>query len=213
MKYRGLADAGWVGVAATIALALGGCGSSAPASRPQNHDASDGPHDGAAGTTGDTPDGAAGAPSTDGSCKSDALTKKPTGQACTCAADCTSNFCVDGLCCNAACTESCKTCSESMGTCTFISAGKPPRGTSGCTTADPTTCGFDGTCDGAGACRKYTAGTLCGKGMCDAEAVVGARSCDGLGRCRPGPTVICAPFSCDTTTGACFDTCTQTSQC
>jgi hypothetical protein len=49
--------------------------------------------------------------------------------------------------------------------------------------------------------------------MCDGEAVVGARSCDGLGRCRPGPTVICAPFSCDPTTGACYDTCTQSSQC
>ncbi|HVU52112.1 MAG TPA: hypothetical protein VHL80_15545 [Polyangia bacterium] len=191
-----------------------GCGSNSPAKHPAR-DAADGPHDGGATVSTDTRDAPADTPAADAGCKSDALTKRANGQACTCAADCTSNFCVDGLCCNDPCTNACKTCgaSGSMGVCTFVTAGSKPRDATTCPTADTSTCGFDGTCDGAGACRKYTAGTLCGKGMCDGEAVVGARSCDGLGRCRPGPTVICAPYSCDTTTGACFDACSQTSQC
>jgi hypothetical protein len=195
-------------------LAAGGCGSNAPAgTRPKTDAAAGAPGDGGgAGTTGAV-DAPHEGPPADASCAGDALTKKPNGQACKCGGDCASNFCVDGICCNAACTESCKTCSETMGTCTFISAGKAPRDPTSCPAADPTTCGWNGLCDGAGACQRYTAGTSCGKGMCDSEAVVGARSCDGMGRCRPGPTVICAPYSCDPTTGACFDACTQTSQC
>jgi len=196
-----------------LAVALGaGCGSSSPASTSVKRDAADGPRDAA---TGDGPDGQPEAARPDATCVPDALTKKPNGQACTCASDCSSNFCVDGLCCNTACAESCKLCGAagSMGTCTFISAGSKPRDPTTCQVTDVTTCGWDGTCDGAGACRRYPAGTQCGKGMCDAEAVVGARSCDGMGRCRPGPTVICVPFSCDATTGACFDACAQASQC
>jgi hypothetical protein len=199
-------------VVLTLLLALG-CGTNSPAPPRVNHDAADGPGDGAAGAgavldaKNDTPG--------DVACGTDSLTKKSNGQSCKCASDCASNFCVDGLCCNAACTESCKTCAQpgSMGTCTFLAAGEAPRDLSTCQAADAMTCGWDGTCDGAGACRRYPAGTQCGKGMCDGEAVVGARSCDGLGRCRPGPSVICVPFSCDPTTGACFDACTQTNQC
>jgi hypothetical protein len=211
LRNRDAAAAAGLALAFTLAL-VAGCGGNHPAAH--GHDASAPFDGGTAGSAGGL-DGPKDAPPPDAKCAADSLTKKTNGQACTCAADCTSNFCVDGLCCNAACTESCKTCSAagSMGTCTFISAGSKPRDQSTCPTADTATCGFDGTCDGAGACRKYAAGTLCGKGMCDGEAVVGARSCDGLGRCKPGPTIICAPFSCDPTTGACFDTCTQTSQC
>jgi hypothetical protein len=146
---------------------------------------------------------------------SDALTKKSNGAACTCASDCTSNVCVDGLCCNMACDDSCKTCSAqgSMGTCTFLSAGTKPRDPATCAVAATSTCGFDGTCDGAGACRRYISGTFCGAGTCTDGSVVGARSCDGAGRCRQGPAVICAPYQCNGDTGACYDSCTQSSQC
>jgi hypothetical protein len=94
----------------------------------------------------------------------------------------------------------------------MIPAGMKPRA-NGCAAAEASTCGFDGTCDGAGACRRYPAGTQCSSGTCDGDAVVGARSCDGQGRCRSGPAIICAPFSCDPKAGACYETCTQSSQC
>ncbi len=145
----------------------------------------------------------------------DAGTKKAAGQACACASECSSNFCVDGVCCGTACAESCKTCAApgSPGTCTFAIAGAKPRDATACASADPSTCGFDGTCDGAGACRRFVAGTVCKKGACSGDAVVGAFACDGAGRCKPGPTTICAPYSCDPTQGACFAACTVSSQC
>ena len=149
-------------------------------------------------------------------CKgSDAGSRKGAGEACGCASDCTSNFCVDGVCCSTACTEACKTCAAagSAGTCTFVIAGTTPRDQSACVAAAASTCGFDGTCDGAGGCRRHVAGTICKAGSCDGTAVVGALACDGNGRCKPGPTTICAPYSCDPTKGACFEACTQTSDC
>jgi hypothetical protein len=201
---------GFAGVVCALALmAVASCGGSSSGGK---DGAAGAPQDGAAGTGGGGKDGP-GPTGPDGSC-TDALTKKANGQTCACNAECSSNFCVDGLCCSSACTESCKTCGApgSMGTCTMIPAGKPSRA-NGCSASDASTCGFDGTCDGAGACRRYLAGTLCSAGTCDGDAVVGARTCDGMGRCRSGPAVICAPYSCNPKTGACFDTCAQSSEC
>jgi hypothetical protein len=192
------------------ALVVAGCG---------GHGGGHANPDGSAGATGTAGAGGthgdAGGDTTaaDGSCP-EVLTKGANGSKCTCGGECSSTYCVDGVCCSSACTGSCQTCTaDSMGTCTFLSAGAPPRDAKTCGKADPTTCGYDGTCDGAGLCRRYTAGTNCGQGMCNGDSVVGARSCDGGGRCVPGPAVICAPYSCNTTTGACYDACTQSSQC
>ncbi|HSZ82547.1 MAG TPA: hypothetical protein VLA14_09700 [Polyangia bacterium] len=197
---------------AALALAAIGCGGHGGAPTHPNQDAA---------TTFDAPDAAAdgldarvdrtGPEVTCG----DAATKKATGQACGCASECSSNFCVDGVCCGTACAESCKTCAApgSPGTCTFAIAGGKPRDATACASADPSTCGFDGTCDGAGACRRFVAGTICKNGTCSGDAVVGAFACDGAGRCKPGPTTICAPYSCDATKGACFGACALSSQC
>ncbi|HVZ71134.1 MAG TPA: hypothetical protein VHJ20_02060 [Polyangia bacterium] len=141
--------------------------------------------------------------------------KKSTGAACICDGECTSSHCVDGVCCTTACTEACKTCSDktSLGVCISRGAGDAPRTTDGCTKSDVSTCGFDGTCDGTGSCHRFAAGTQCSPGQCQGAAVIGARACDGNGLCKPGPAQICAPYSCDTTKNACFDSCTQNSQC
>src|SRR5260221_740347 len=159
MKLFGLLDgrlaAGAAAVVLTLPLALG-CGTNSPAPPRVNHDAADGPADGAARADA-VLDAKSDAPG-DVACGTDSLTKKSNGQSCKCASDCASNFCVDGLCCNAACTESCKTCagSGSMGTCTFIAAGKAPRELAACQAADVATCGWGGTCHSAGACLGYT---------------------------------------------------------
>jgi hypothetical protein len=155
------------------------------------------------------------APAPDVTCSSDAGTKKVTGQTCSCSADCASGHCVDGVCCSSACNEACKTCSAmaSVGTCTFLVAGTAPRDAKACVAAAASTCGFDGLCDGAGACRRHVAGTICKAGTCDGDAVTGGFACDGAGRCKPGPTTICAPYSCDPAKGACFESCNQSSEC
>src|SRR5206468_3307692 len=43
---------------------------------------------------------------------------------------CQSGFCVDGLCCNAACTQQCMACdvSGALGTCAQVPAGNPHGG-------------------------------------------------------------------------------------
>jgi hypothetical protein len=197
-----------------VTLVVVGCGGHSPAHGRPDADAA-ATFDAPDARPGDGDDAPADAPAADLACRGDAGVKKAPGQPCQCAADCASNFCVDGVCCSTACGEACKTCAApgSPGTCTAIVAGGTPRVATACVAAAATTCGFDGTCDGAGGCRRYVAGTICQPGKCDGAAVVGALACDGLGRCKPGPTTICAPYSCDPDKGACFEECTQSSQC
>jgi hypothetical protein len=142
-------------------------------------------------------------------------TAKANGDACCNNGQCTSGFCADGVCCNVACTEGCKTCaaSGSEGTCVVRPSGAAPRDSTTCVTTPVSTCGLDGKCDGLGGCRKYPMNTICRPGMCEGDAVVGANACDGAGRCKPGATVICVPFSCNPSTGDCYKTCATSSQC
>jgi len=138
-----------------------------------------------------------------------------SGAACGCAGDCASGFCVDGVCCNSACTETCKSCNTAgaPGSCAFVPAGGAPRGAGVCPASEPSTCGLDGTCDGAGACRSFVLGTICEPGSCNGAAISGGRVCDGHGTCTAGPTIICAPFNCDPTTGSCAATCVSDNDC
>ncbi len=84
------------------------------------------------------------------------------GTACKSSADCPLGYCVDGVCCDGACKDACYSCaqlytSKTDGTCAPVAAGKQdPRAT--CVDQTATNqCGSDGTCDGAGACRKVGA--------------------------------------------------------
>jgi len=140
---------------------------------------------------------------------------KTNGLACGCAGDCASGFCVDGVCCNTACTESCKACNTpgAPGICGFVPSGGAPRLPATCPISDVSSCGLDGTCDGTGACASYAAGTTCAPGSCDGAAVKDVRVCDGQGTCTSGPATICAPFGCDTKTNACVVTCTADGDC
>jgi hypothetical protein len=137
------------------------------------------------------------------------------GSTCSCDAECGSGHCVDGVCCNSACTEACKSCKtlSAPGVCTAIAAGEAPRSPAACPKADPATCGLDGTCDGAGACRSYVTGTVCQAGTCDGASVGGIRVCDGKGTCTPGAATICAPFDCDPGTNTCLTSCSSDADC
>jgi hypothetical protein len=137
------------------------------------------------------------------------------GAACGCDANCTSGFCVDGVCCNARCGDTCMACNVagSTGICAAVPAGENPRTDSLCPKSDVASCGLDGTCNGAGACRKYVTGTVCTQGTCNGATVSGVDICDGAGRCKPGPSTSCVPFGCDTKTNACFPTCTSDTDC
>jgi hypothetical protein len=130
------------------------------------------------------------------------------GSACLCDGDCLSGFCVENVCCNTACTGGCYTCSSSSsilpGTCVRRVAGADPRDPSDCPAQDPSSCGLDGTCDGAGACRSFAFGTRCLAGSCVGGAVVGTHLCDGSGHCSLGSPLVCAPYACDAATDTCL---------
>jgi hypothetical protein len=59
------------------------------------------------------------------------------------------------------------------------------------------TCGNDGTCNGAGACRQHVPGTVCAGATCSGQTASSARVCNGRGTCLPpGRTVDCGGFAC-----------------
>ena len=203
---------GQVGVAALLALVVSGVGCKKGSSNPDGGDGSIGdlkPNT-------DTPSGdradVGGAETM--VCNTTGTPKGP-GEACGCDGQCASHFCADGVCCDQACKEGCKTCNapDTVGKCVMRKAGDNPRDSSTCTKMPASTCSFDGKCDGAGGCRKYPENTQCKSGTCDGDAVVGSSVCDGSGHCKPGATRICVPYTCNMGSGACFGSCTSNSQC
>jgi hypothetical protein len=140
---------------------------------------------------------------------------KAKGQSCNCNRECQSEFCVDGVCCGSACTETCKACNlpSSLGDCAFVPAGARPSDSSMCPASTPATCGLDGTCDGKGVCRKYVHGSECKAGTCDGDAVVGIGICDGAGNCSESKSQPCPPYTCDKNTNRCASRCSSDDQC
>ena len=147
-------------------------------------------------------------------CNANACTLKPIGASCTMANECNSNFCAQGVCCNQACTGTCKSCNitGSVGTCSNIANGTAPTPANQCPATASTTCGLDGMCNGAGACRFWAASTQCAAGTCVGSTLTPQRTCDGAGVCRSVTAVLCDPYICDTAT-ACKMTCTSMADC
>ena len=139
---------------------------------------------------------------------------RSSGQACQLGSQCASSFCNDGVCCGTDCTGLCRACNQAgfVGTCKPYDAGNDPK--SQCGDAGSATCGLDGTCDGAGACRLYSSSTQCEAANCPAASTLQvARLCSGGGTCTAPLTVNCAPYLCDGTLGACKATCASGTDC
>ncbi|HEV3031478.1 MAG TPA: hypothetical protein VG319_07525, partial [Polyangia bacterium] len=85
---------GAIAAASTLIVGLAGCGGHSSGT-PHADASADGRFDArdAAAESRDVP---AEAPSPDAACIGDAAVKRAAGQACGCASDCASNFCVDG---------------------------------------------------------------------------------------------------------------------
>jgi hypothetical protein len=162
---------------------------------------------------------------------------KAIGQACDSGLECTSGNCADGVCCNTACTGTCQRCDQAAnpGACSAILANQDPDsecpgtcqscdGQGGCaptaaamdpenecTAEEPATCGQDGSCDGAGSCRLWPAGTECVAQSCTGATLYLADTCDGAGACSDNGTLSCAPYLC--LGDACGTTCGQDTDC
>src|SRR5690349_11274787 len=85
------------------------------------------------------------------------------GAACDNDSECDSDVCFDGVCCEEACEDACYGCTRARtnqpsGTCAPVIAGTDPYDSCG---KSGDACGFDGSCDGEGACRYPGSSTVC----------------------------------------------------
>jgi len=136
--------------------------------------------------------------------------KKANGAACALAKECTSNFCVDGVCCNGACLQQCEACNEagSEGSCVPVK-GAPHSMRTPCK-GDPTACG--GACDGVkpNECAYAPATKECGS-KC-ATGIEVKSLCDGAGTCAVSAPRPCGAYACDGET-ACRTSCGTNADC
>ena len=143
--------------------------------------------------------------------------KKADGQQCAASNECTSSQCVDGVCCENACTSKCQACSSAKkgagedGVCGAILAGTDPD--EECDTDLPSTCGFNGSCNGNGGCALHAAGVACGETECNGNTVVG-QACNGTGSCVFDPNgTACEPYACNALFGQCNQNCITSDEC
>ncbi len=147
-------------------------------------------------TTGDDPDTCAGSSSCDvmGKCK--AL----VGHDCGTSDDCLAGNCVDGVCCESACTGQCESCREpdKRGICVAVTGD--PRGNRAKCAGAGTACG--GMCDGnRTACTFPDSTVTCGDGACRDGVSTSAPRCDRAGGCHAGSPTPCMSNLCaDSTT-------------
>lgn len=147
----------------------------------------------------------------------DAFVPSSNGALCQVGPTCASKNCVDGVCCDttASVCTGCNACSNAMtgkadGTCAPVITGQNPH--KSCVDETPTKqCGNDGTCDGAGACRKVSTSHVCTSASCTAGTFTPVSTCDGLGACKTVVPQDCGAFQCDTT--GCLKTCTAQTDC
>jgi hypothetical protein len=138
--------------------------------------------------------------------------KKVNGTTCTTATECGSGYCEQGVCCNTGCEATCQSCNLSAataGTCTNVPVGTDPLDQ--CADAGATTCGTNGSCNGAGKCQLYSSGTVCLAQSCAVSTLTASSRCDGAGKCVAGTTSTCAPYVCGAT--ACLTTCAGNTDC
>lgn len=146
----------------------------------------------------------------------DAPLQLPFGAQCTLSTDCALGNCVDGVCCQTACTG-CNACKQTLtgqkdGTCAPVASGQDPHDFCADQTAT-NQCGYDGMCDGAGACRYVSTSHICTPASCSADnkTYTFATNCNGTGACATATTQNCGAFQCATT--GCLQTCAKQTDC
>ncbi len=150
-------------------------------------------------------------------CRRGGECKAAPGVAAASAAECATGFLVDGVCCDTACNGSCVACRADLketnvrsGYCDVARAGTDPH--DHCAASDVTACGYDGTCDGRGACRLYRPGVACGASACVDDRATG-NVCNGLGACLlSSQGVSCSGYACRMP-GGCLDACKDDGEC
>jgi hypothetical protein len=135
------------------------------------------------------------------------------GMACTVGDECASGHCVDGFCCDTACTGQCEWCGDSAspGVCKANPAGAP-RGSRAACNGEPACAGQ---CDGTkrDSCVAVPAKTECAPAMCSGDKRIPASACDGAGICTPGALEDCGSYTCDVNAAECKRDCSRDPDC
>jgi hypothetical protein len=132
------------------------------------------------------------------------------GAGCSKASDCTSGFCVRGVCCDRACNGACEHCPSQAdgktGTCVPAPSGLLSEQ---CRGQDPATCGNTGACDGKGACAVYGKNTICRSASCEGGIFSPPSVCNGVGQCLAPTIVSCYPYACSPDGTGCASACSE----
>lgn len=116
------------------------------------------------------------------------------GRRCEVDPQCASDHCIDGVCCNEACSDPCVTCAlpGAEGTCSPAAPGTDPHGD--CGQGGP----CDNVCDATSACVSRV-GEACAPTTCSADhtEALEATLCAAVGGACEQVTVSCAPYRCD----------------
>jgi len=88
----------------------------------------------------------------------------------------------------------CQVCAGSSAACVPVAAGEDPLDE--CEEDPAASCLRNGSCDGAGACALWSAGTECAARVCAADVLSFADICDGTGVCLDGGTLDCGAAGC-----------------
>ena len=147
----------------------------------------------------------------DGTCDSTGACKKKQGQACLKTADCARGIpCVDGYCCDKACTGSCEACDvfNSLGTCTTLVADATPHANHPVCAATDATCA--GKCSGKSAACSYST-TACRTASRAGKSYQAAGTCDN-GACQTPDPQMCTNV-CVLSAGGCKDCTPSAKQC
>ncbi len=150
---------------------------------------------------------------TNGSATTALFTPLVKAAACIGHAECASGYCVDGVCCESACTGQCETCNAgaAAGFCTPVT-GAPKAGRAACDGVGAgTVCGKR--CDGQN--RTACVYPLSGSVPCNSNACTGGEEtkqsfCNGSGLCADTPKP-CSPYVCGAT--SCKISCAANTDC
>jgi hypothetical protein len=151
-------------------------------------------------------------------CTNNVCVGRTLGSTCSAGTECASGACAEGVCCTTACTGKCTSClkantGQNDGTCAAVTANTAHG--SDCSIQAASTCGTTGKCDGAGACVKWPATTVCLAQSCpqDSSTQTAASTCNGAGTCVAGGGTPCSFYQCNSATAICRTTCSTSADC
>jgi hypothetical protein len=133
-------------------------------------------------------------------CTSGSCGPKQLGATCSTGSECASTNCVDGVCCESACTGPCVYCNQTSapgpGHCVSVAMSQDPRSMCPAGSGKDATCTPGGCSGSSNSCLKAATNTGCG-GSCNASGVPTSLMCDATGKCSQSMTgAACTATNC-----------------